>query len=253
MGILPTEPTPPKKDLRDFIILAHGLPKMGKTHWASHFENGLFLATESGQGAITAHVLSISTWETFLQACSELASGKHDFRVAVIDTIDLLYSLCQEYVCRKHRVEYEGDLSYGKGFTLVTNEFQRVVVKLSHLPLGLVMIAHSERETIETRTGSYQRIVPLLRDKARRLICGISDLILLFDQETVADGQGGSTTRRVIRTKPSPYWEAGDRTGLLPETIEMDFAKFSAAFEEAVANLAAGSAATIPSDKEKAE
>jgi hypothetical protein len=253
MSILPTELTSPKKDLRDFIILAHGLPKAGKTRWTSHFEKGLFLATESGQGAISAYVLPIGTWEAFLQACSELATGKHDFRVVIIDTIDLLYSLCQAYICRKHKVEYEGDLSYGKGFSLVANEFQRALVKLSHLPTGLVMIAHSERETIETRTGSYQRVVPLLRDKARRLICGMADFILFFDQETVADGQGGSTTRRVIRTKPSLHWEAGDRTGRLPETVEMDFSKFKAAFEEAIGDLAADSAATTSSDKEKAE
>ena len=253
MSILPTEPTPPKMNLRDFIILAHGLPKAGKTRWASHFEKGLFLATESGQGAISAYVMPINTWETFLQACSELATGKHDFRVVIIDTIDLLYSLCQAYVCRKHRVEYEGDLSYGKGFSLVSNEFQRALIKLSHLPIGLIMIAHSERETIETRTGSYQRVVPLLRDKARRLICGMADLILFFDQETVADGQDGKTTRRVIHTKPSPYYESGDRTGLLPETIEMDFTKFQAAFDAAVGNLAAGNAATAIKDKEKTQ
>jgi len=39
--------------------------------------------------------------------------------------------------------------------------------------------------------------------------------------------------RRVMRTKPSPYWEAGDRTGRLPETIELDFDAFLAAFEAA--------------------
>jgi hypothetical protein len=39
--------------------------------------------------------------------------------------------------------------------------------------------------------------------------------------------------RRVMRTKPSPYFEAGDRTGRLPETIELDFDAFLAAFQAA--------------------
>jgi hypothetical protein len=43
--------------------------------------------------------------------------------------------------------------------------------------------------------------------------------------------------RRVIRTKPSLYYEAGDRTGRLPETLDLDFSKFYAAFNMAVAPL----------------
>jgi len=34
---------------------------------------------------------------------------------------------------------------------------------------------------------------------------------------------GAKSIRRVIRTKPSLYYEAGDRTGRLPETIDLDF------------------------------
>ena len=41
----------------------------------------------------------------------------------------------------------------------------------------------------------------------------------------------------MIRTKPSLYYEAGDRTGRLPETIDLDFGKFLEAFNAAVAPL----------------
>jgi hypothetical protein len=37
----------------------------------------------------------------------------------------------------------------------------------------------------------------------------------------------------VIRTKPSLYYEAGDRTGRLPETIDLDYRKFLEAFQAA--------------------
>ena len=39
--------------------------------------------------------------------------------------------------------------------------------------------------------------------------------------------------RRVIRTKPSLYYEAGDRTGRLPETLELDFGKFKESYNNA--------------------
>ena len=34
----------------------------------------------------------------------------------------------------------------------------------------------------------------------------------------------------MIRTKPSLYYEAGDRTGRLPATLDLDFGKFIEAY-----------------------
>ncbi len=38
------------------------------------------------------------------------------------------------------------------------------------------------------------------------------------------------STQRIIRTKPSQYFEAGDRTGRLPETLPLNFEEFLKAF-----------------------
>ncbi len=233
MSLLPTQRTPPKRRLQDLSILMYGRPKLGKTRWAAGFENGLFLATEAGQGAVDAYVVPIGRWETLLSVGAELVAGQHQFGPIIIDTIDLMFALCQDYIRRKHNVAYEGDLSFGKGFAMVHDEFTRVLLKMSHLGLGLVMIGHCEYETVETRTGSYQRAVPQLKDKARRFICGMADLILFCDQETASEPDGKPVVRRIIRTKPAPAWEAGDRTGRLPETIELDFNAFLAAFQAA--------------------
>ena len=51
MSLLPTERTPPKRELSDLIIVEYGFPKAGKTTWASHVPKSVFLATESGQNA----------------------------------------------------------------------------------------------------------------------------------------------------------------------------------------------------------
>ena len=56
------------------------------------------------------------------------------------------------------------------------------------------------------------------------------DLILFCDLEITKDDDGNPTYRRVMRTKPSPNYEAGDRTGRLPETIDLDFSKFIEVF-----------------------
>ena len=53
---------------------------------------------------------------------------------------------------------------------------------------------------------------------------------------TLPDADGKPIFRRVIRTKPHPDYDAGDRTGRLPETIDLDFAKFEAAFDRPEGN-----------------
>jgi len=233
MSLLPTQPTPPKRNLSELTTLIVGFPKAGKTTLASRFPNSVILATEAGQNAIECYRVTIDSWATFLAVCNELAQGGHSFRTIVVDTIDNLWLLCQRHICEKHHVEHEADLAYGKGYALILTEFQRVLTKLSHLPYGLVMISHAELEEVKTRTGSYHKAVPSLREKPRKVVLGIADLILYCDLETVSNPDGQPTMRRVMRTKPSPYWEAGDRTGRLPATIDLDYDAFVAAFEAA--------------------
>jgi len=65
-------------------------------------------------------------------------------------------------------------------------------------------------------------------------LLGLCDLVLYCDTETAPGPDGKPVTRRVLRTKPSQHWESGDRTGLLPETLPLNFDAFRAAFESAV-------------------
>lgn len=247
MALLPTARTQAKTALAEYTIVAYGAPKTGKTTWAAGFPNVLFLATESGQNALSVFKVDVTSWDTFLEACRELAEGKHSFENVCIDTIDNLWQLCRQYVCEKFKIEFEGDLQFGKGHALVLNEFTRVLTKLSMLPYGLIIISHAAQEEVSTRTGTYNKVVPSLKDKARKFVLGLSDFILFFDLEhTAADG-GKPRTRRILHTKPSKFHEGGDRTGRLPEVLPVDHSAFVTAFAQATANP---QTETIPSKGE---
>jgi hypothetical protein len=230
--MLPTKKTAPKQDLSDLSLLAFGLPKAGKSTWASGAESALFLATEPGLNALDVFQIPIRKWEELLTACADIAEGNHQFKTIIIDTVDNAYKLCAEYICEKFKIEHESDLGYGKGTALVNNEFQRVLTKLAFLPYGLLLISHSQEKEIETRTGKYTRIVPALPEKARKIVLGMVDMILFCDLEVSTDADGKPIFRRVMRTKPSLYYEAGDRTGRLPETIDLHFQAFLEAFNK---------------------
>lgn len=229
--MLPTEKSSPKQDLADLTALVYGPSKIGKSTWCSHAEGALFLATEPGLNALEVFQTPIRTWEELLTACKEIAEGKHPYRTIILDTVDNAHRLCCDYVCGRHKVEHEADLPYGKGYALVNNEFQRVLTRLAFLPYGFFMISHSQEKEIETRTGRRTRIVPTLPDKARKIVLGMVDLILYCDVEVTLGPDGKAVTRRVMRTKPSPDYEAGDRTGKLPAVIDLDYAKFAGVFQ----------------------
>jgi len=230
MTLLPKEKSVPKQELSDLTVFLYGPPKAGKSTMASGFPNAIFLATEAGLNSLSTFKVDIDSWETLLEACRELAEGKHGFRTVVLDTVDNAWFLCRRHVCEKYKVDFEGDLSYGKGHSLVLNEFTRVVTKLSMLPFGLVLISHSAVQEIQTRTGAVHKIVPSLPEKPRKVLLALSDMILFCDLEIVRSDEGKQTIRRVIRTQPSPNYEAGDRTGRLPEVIDLDYRKFVEAF-----------------------
>jgi hypothetical protein len=216
--------------LNDLTLLVYGASKIGKSTMCAQAEGALFLATEAGLNNLEVYQAPIATWDDLLAACKEIAEGKHPYKTIVLDTVDNAYRMCAEHVCQKHKIEHESDLGYGKGYALINNEFYRVLNKLSLLPYGLILISHSQEKELETRTGKLTRVVPTLPEKARKIVLGMVDMILFCDLEVTKDAEGKPNHRRVIRTKPNVNYEAGDRTGRLPEIIDLDFAKFLQAF-----------------------
>ena len=237
MPLLPTARTQPKPALADLTVLVYGQTKIGKSTLCSNAEGAVFFATEPGLNALDVFQVPIQSWEDLLNACAEIGEGNHPFKTVIIDTVDNAYKFCTDYILKKFKIDHESDLGYGKGYAIVNNEFQRVLTKLAFLPYGLFLVSHAKEIEVETRTGKYTRIVPTLPDKARKIVLGMVDMVLFCDLELTTGEDGAQNIRRVIRTKPSLYYEAGDRTGRLPETIDLDFKQFLEAFTAAVAPL----------------
>jgi hypothetical protein len=237
MALLPSAKTAPKPNLADLTVLAYGQTKIGKSTFCSNSDSAVFLATEPGLNALDVFQVPIQSWDDLLTACAEITEGKHPFKTVIIDTVDNAYKFCADYILKKFKIEHESDLGYGKGYALINNEFQRVLTKLAFMPCGLFLVSHAKEIEVETRTGKYTRVVPTLPDKARKIVLGMVDMVLYCDLEVTVGESGEQRMRRVIRTKPSLYYEAGDRTGRLPETLDLDFSKFYEAFHTAVAPL----------------
>lgn len=229
--MLPESKTPPKFALSDLTVLVYGATKIGKSTMCSKAEEAIFLATEPGLNSLEVYQVTINSWDDLLSTAAELAEGNHIFKTIVIDTVDNAFKFCEEYICRKLNIVHQADAPYGKAWAMVAGEFQRVITKLAFMPYGLYLVSHSQEIEIETRTGKYTKTVPTLPDKARKIVLGLVDMILYCDIEAVTGPDNKVVGRRVIRTKPSLYYEAGDRTGRLADLIDLDYNKFVEAYE----------------------
>lgn len=225
---LPKQKSKPVSEFSKMSTLLYGPTKIGKSTWCSQIPGVLFIATEPGLNHLAVHKVDVEKWEDFREACADLKNEDHPFKTVVIDTVDILYKLCTEDFCKKYGVEYENDgsLGYGKGRQMIVNEFHRMLLWLGRQDFGLVLISHSQEREVETRTGKVTKITPTLPDKVKELVLGLVDLVLYCDQETTIDDEGVRTYTRVLRTKHTPTYEAGDRTGKLPETVPMQYKEF---------------------------
>ncbi len=244
---LPTEASKPVTELGKQTILLYGSPKLGKSSFASKAPGSLFFECEPGLNHLEVFKVPTYSWEAFLEACKLVAKGDHNFKTIVIDTVDNAFKMCSDYVCAKHGIEYEGDMGHGKGWALVKNEWHRVLTRLASLPYGLILISHAVDKTIETRTGEYTKTQPSLPDRARNVVLGLVDIILYGDSIAKKDAAGNVTIERVVRSKPHPTYEAGDRTGRLPELLPLDYEQFVKAFNSPARSSETGTSSAAKS------
>lgn len=202
-------------DLGAMNVLIYGAPKVGKSTLASQIPNALFLATERGHNFLEVNKVDISSWEDALDVGKALLTQEHKYKTLVIDIADYFYKLCERYVMEKHQVSHPSDLAFGKGFALVKDEFTRVVSKLNSVGCGMCFVSHSKEKTNKTKTGEWTVMGTSMPATAENVIGGMCDLILYCYVKD--DGT------RVMRTKPTKYILAGDRSKVLPELMPMDY------------------------------
>ncbi len=227
---LPTARTKPKLSLWDNPSLIYGPPKVGKTTFANSIPGAIFLATEPGTHALSVYEMEIRTWQQFADAVILLGKGDHDFTTIIVDTIDNAWDYLCDVVAAENNVGDLGDMDYGRGYSQAKTKLKKVLDYLARLPYGVMLISHSvDREMTPKNQRPYTKTQPTLPNSARKVVMPLCSYIFFADFET-SEEKGELVTRRVLRTKPCPAWDAGDRTGRLPHTLPLDYEELQKAF-----------------------
>lgn len=183
MSILPpNKPQTPVDTPRNFFIWG---PTMGgKSFLASQFPNPIVFNTDGNAEANTVPSVQIrnikgvdgkikrSVVDQLDKLITALQTEKHTYETVVIDVIDDIVVMIEQYICDKEDVETIGDISYGKGYAAFTNIFQQLVIELKSLPMNVIYISRNASKT----EGNIEIEIPSLKEKHQNIVNGNCDL-----------------------------------------------------------------------------
>lgn len=219
---LPTKKTKPPIDIGRITMMIYGDPKIGKSTFCSRIEDGLFCDLEDGLRYLeTASVRCKSIDD--VHELVNLLEYNQTYKTLIIDTVDRLWTLCVESVKTSKRIDVLSDLAYGRGVDLALSLFEGVINRISRLNKGYIFISHAIKDDVETVNGSISKFMPSLYYKARNIVMPNVDIIGFAMNEISIDGNGNRCEKRLLRVSPSSSWEAGDRTGRLPDVIPLNY------------------------------
>ncbi len=227
------------RDLSGYSVLFYGTPKSGKTTIASHFPKALVFAFEKGYSAIPGIMaMPVNNWREFRNFLIDLRDDetKEMFKTIVIDTADIAWDYCVDYICQQNGVTKINEIPYGGGYQLASREFDTCIRKILQLNYGLVLISHSKEKTLKDEQGNeYDQIMPTLENKARLICERTCDIIGMC--RPVKEADGSVETRLFLRE--TPRYVAGSRFKYIVDSIPFTYDNLVNAIADAIDKEAA--------------
>lgn len=216
MALLDNTKSKPNYGLNGKSIMLLGNPKTGKSSVSNTIPGNIFADLEGGLQFLDCDRVRCATWDDLLKMRDELINTKHEFKNLTIDTVDLFHKACERYIVKKHGAKdiNDGELSFGKGSNKVKEELNNFLIPLKQKGFSVVLITHAKEREMSTKTLKWTYMGTTLGASVETTITALCDYI--FYCYVTDDG------KRVMRTKPSKYLLAGDRSGRLPEIMDMN-------------------------------
>ena len=241
IDLLSLTPHQVSRDLRGYSVFFYGDPKTGKTTTAAHFPESLLLAFEKGYNAIPGIMAQpINSWAEFRKVLRQLKTEevKQKFSTIIVDTADIAYDYCVKYICDNAKrsdggygVDAISDIPFGKGYGLVSSEFDETLRSIVQMDYGLVLISHATDKVFTDEQGvEYNKITPTLDKRATNIVSRMADIIGY--SRVVKDEKGNQQTRLFIRG--TDRYVAGSRFKYTPDSIEFNYNNLTKAIADAI-------------------
>ena len=224
-------------------VVLYGVEGIGKSTFASQFPNPVFIDTEGSTSNMNVQRLdNPNSWQMLLDEVNYVKQSRI-CSTLIIDTADWAETLANQHIIARNGITSIEDLGYGKGYTMVKEEFGKLLNLLSELTddgINVVVTAHAELKKKEEpdQMGAYDRYQLKLSRQCAPLLKEWSDMVLFANYETtiVTDSKTKSKKatggQRVMFTTHHPAWDAKNRHNL-PEKLPFDFSSIAQLFQPA--------------------
>lgn len=236
------------KQSRALKTVLYGTEGIGKSTFASHFPDPLFLDLEGGTSQLDVKRVEWvkKDWKELLDTLGEIVFTDV-CKTVVIDTADAAEAMCVEYILDTFKKSSIEDFGYGKGYQIMAETFMQLLKALDTCiaqGINVVVIAHSflRKQELPDESGAFDRYEMKLSKKVAPLLKEWADMLLFFNYKTTVltdektKSKKATGGKRMMYTTHKAVLDAKNRFGL-PDEMPMDFDGIAHLFEMPVDTL----------------
>ena len=252
IDLMAIQPTRLCKDLSSRFALLYGPEKAGKTSTSVMWPKPLLCAFEIGYHALVGvYPADIDCWTTFKDVCRQLKKPemKERFSTIIIDTVAIAYNMCEKYILSRENVSSIGEIGYGRGWSMLKDEFENTFRELTRLGYAIVFLAHSKNiatQYTDEAGNAIEGVTVDLPNACRQIVNRLVDVIAYLSIERNPDG----SSSRYLLTRATPTIFAGSRYRTLQEKIPLGYQELVDAVAKAMEDEAKITGTNFVSEEE---
>lgn len=232
--------------------MIYGQPGIGKTSFGFSAPAPVGIITEMGiAGLEGVEYIDLSgddaTWQKVLDAIEHLATTKHEFKSLIVDVIDGVSKLCEEFICQ---TEYNGQwtakkgvdafIPFAAGYTRTAIELRKLTLYLDRLiqnkGMQVILLSHVEVHNIKNATGAdYGKFAGGMDKREWQVFHKWCDVIgyAHHEQRVYGDKEGKGGKEKIEKERVVTFLGSGgadckSRAGFtLPDSMPLDYKLFS--------------------------
>ena len=236
--------------------LIYGPEGIGKSTLAAMWPNPIFIDLEGGTNQLpVVRLESPSSWSMLRAELTAIKNREVPCSTVVIDTMDAAERMCAEYIMARDGKKSIEEWGYGKGYTILQEEFGRLLDYLTDTAasgINVVVLGHSTMRKFERpdESGAYDRFELKLTKQVSPMVKEWADMVLFCDYKTYVETNKAGKAKatggaRVIRTTHAPTRDAKTRYGL-PDELPLKLGEMPVQLGEVIPDMVAEQAAAAP-------
>ena len=225
-------------------LCAYGSEGIGKSTFASHFPDPVYIDVEGGTKQLdVARFPTPETWSDLLEEIDAVIEEPETCKTLVIDTIDRAESLLIAAVLREGNKSSIEEFGYGKGWTILQERFLKDFLnrldRLIAKGVNVVLLAHAQMRKLESpEDPPYDRWELKVSKKVAPIVKEWADILLFMNYEVMTVEENGKAkakgkAKRKMHANHRPTYDAKNRYGL-PDDMDLSFEPLREIYEGTV-------------------